>query len=273
MNTNKSKKIKDQSFDKYLYYLSSVQSPDSDVEFMADTYYALKGRAATILREDFCGTFSTCSAWVQLDESKRAIGIDLDPEPLGWGYNHLLPNLTDDQKSRLQIIEGDVLRPHDIGGADIVCALNFSYFGFKDRDVLKHYFMRCRENLNDDGVLILDCFGGSQCYEANEEETIDEEEGYSYFWDQDSYNPVTGEAQFYIHFRRNGEKRRERVFSYDWRLWSLPELRDLLKEAGFRSSHIYWEGTDEDGSGNGEFTPTTEGEECESWIAYIVAEK
>ena len=43
----------------------------------------------------------------------------------------------------------------------------------------------------------MDIFGGSECYEANEEET--EHDDFSYFWDQDSYDPVTNEAMFYIH--------------------------------------------------------------------------
>ena len=33
------------------------------------------------------------------------------------------------------------------------------------------------------------------------------------------------------------------------------------------------EGADEDGDGNGEFTPATVGDAAEGWIAYIVAEK
>ena len=78
---------------------------------------------------------------------------------------------------------------------------------------------------------------------------------------------------FYIHFQRTGEEKREKVFSYDWRIWSLAELKDILSEVGFSSSQVYWEGTDEDGDGDGLFTPTEKGEECESWIAYMVAKK
>lgn len=46
----------------------------------------------------------------------------------------------------------------------------------------------------------------------------------------------------------------------------------MLMEAGFRPS-VYWEGTDEDGDGNGVFEKTMEGEADAGWIAYIVAEK
>ena len=75
----------------------------------------------------------------------------------------------------------------------------------------------------------------------NEEET--EHDGFSYFWDQDSYDALTNFGQFYIHFKRKGEKKREKVFSYDWRLWSIPELKECLLEAGFEKTVVYWEGT------------------------------
>ena len=159
----------------------------------------------------------------------------------------------------------------EITKADIIAALNFSYFGFKKRSELLEYFKASYQALSEQGVLILDCFGGPSCMEPNIHET--EFEDFSYYWDQDSYNPLTNEAQFYIHFKRRGEAKREKVFSYDWRLWSLAELQDLAEEAGFNRSHIYWEGTDEDGEGNGEFEKTTSGEICEAWVAYLVAEK
>ena len=68
-------------------------------------------------------------------------------------------------------------------------------------------------------------------------------------------------------------KKMNQVFKYDWRLWTLPELSDILKEAGFKDVHVYWEGDDKEGYGNGEFTRVTEEENCEVWIAYIAARK
>jgi len=56
-------------------------------------------------------------------------------------------------------------------------------------------------------------------------------------------------------------------------MYTAPELRDLLLEAGFSKATVYWEGEDEDGEGNGEFTPDEKGEADLAWIAYIVAEK
>ena len=37
----------------------------------------------------------------------------------------------------------------------------------------------------------------------------------------------------------------------DWRHYSLPELRDVLLEAGFASVDAYWEGTDATGRAGG----------------------
>jgi len=107
--------------------------------------------------------------------------------------------------------------------------------------------------------------------EPNEEET--EHKGFSYFWDQDSFDPVTNFAEFYIHFKRKGEKKRKKVFSYQWRMWTIPEIRECMEEVGFQKTHVYWEGSDEDGDGNGEFKRVEQGEDCDSWVAYVVAEK
>jgi hypothetical protein len=62
-------------------------------------------------------------------------------------------------------------------------------------------------------------------------------------------------------------------------LWSLPELKELLEEAGFSKVRIYWEEFEEDEDdedlmeGTGEFFEATEVENQESWQVYIVAEK
>ncbi len=68
-------------------------------------------------------------------------------------------------------------------------------------------------------------------------------------------------------------KKIEQVFTYDWRMWSIPEIRDIMHEVGFRKTHVYWEGTAKDGSGDGNFTRVDHGEACQSWIAYVVGEK
>ncbi len=264
------KKNRLENFDKYWYYNKSVQSADIDVVFFQDTYKELKGKMPQSFREDFCGTFKLSCEWVKLNESYNAVAVDLDLEPIQYGLENYLPELTNEEQSRLKVMQANVLDPN-LPKADIIAACNFSYFIFKKREELKDYFKRNLNALNDGGLLILDVFGGTHCYEPNEEET--EHKGFSYFWDQDSYDPVTNEALFYIHFKPKGEKKIKKVFTYDWRMYSIPEIKDILTDCGFKNVHIYWEGTEKNGEGDGEFKKVVSGEHCDSWIAYIVAEK
>jgi hypothetical protein len=44
-------------------------------------------------------------------------------------------------------------------------------------------------------------------------------------------------------------------------------------EAGFAKVDVWWEQVDEDGEGNGEYTPTECEDNQESWLVYIVAQK
>ncbi|WP_218110242.1 class I SAM-dependent methyltransferase [Oligoflexus tunisiensis] len=258
------------AFDKYLYYARSVQSPDVDAAFLDRVYREIRGQEARVLGEDFCAAFALCCEWAKLNADKVAYGIDLDPEPLEYGRAHYLNQLNAEQKARVHTLQTDVMNP-ELPKADIIAPLNFSYFGFKQRADLKRYFQAAFDRLNDKGLLIMDCFGGQSCMEPNEHET--EYDDFSYYWDQDTFDPLTNEAMFYIHYRPKGQKKIKNVFTYDWRLWSLPELRDLLEEIGFKKVHYYWEGTDEDGEGDGNFNKIDKGEICDSWVAYIVGEK
>lgn len=265
------KKIKNtKPFDKYHYYTKAVQSPETDVEYLDQVYTQLTGSKAKTLREDFCGTFAISTEWVKTKKDHVAYSIDLDPEPLRYGEAVYFNKLKKDQQDRLYPICGDVMEVK-LPLVDVACALNFSYFLFKTREKLVKYFSKVYKSLNSKGILVIDVFGGSHCYDENQEKT--EHRGFNYYWHQKGFDPVTNGAQFAIHFKRNGEPKRKDVFQYDWRLWSIPELRELLVEAGFQKTHVYWEGTKKDGTGNGHFTMTEQGEPCLSWIAYIAAEK
>ena len=126
-------------------------------------------------------------------------------------------------------------------------------------------------SLNEDGLFFMDVFGGADAYNECREKT--KQTGFTYIWEQASYEPVSGHYVCHIHFKFPDGSRLKRAFSYDWRLWSLPELRDLLDEAGFRDSHVYWEGEDEEGEPNGEYNRVQTGENDPAWIAYLVAER
>lgn len=267
------KKEMQREFDKYFYYSESVQSPPEDAKFLDGIYReARKGKVARVFREDFCGTFANCCEWVKLGPGREAHGVDLDPEPLEYGKAQYLSRLSPAEQKRVRIHKRDVLKP-GMPQADLVCAMNFSYFIFKARQDLRRYFKNCLSSLAANGVLVLDCFGGSKCSEPNEEVTEHGDPAFDYYWDQDTFDPLTNEAMFYIHFKRRGEKKRTKVFTYDWRMWSPAELRDLLYEVGFSRVDFLWEGSTPDGEGDGEFRRVEHGEDCEAWICYILGLK
>ena len=264
--------------DRYALYGLSVQEPANEAEFFTKTYKALNGREPRTLREDFCGTHAVCCEWVKLHPDNTAVGIDLDPEPLAWGKKNLQPKLTDEQRGRIALLEDDA-RTRGEAPADVLAAQNFSFFLFKTRDALRDYFQHAHANLADDGIMVMDMMGGSECYEEEHEDirTIESDvpgfKKFKYVWEQARFNPITADALFHIHFRFKDGSRLDKAFTYDWRFWTIPEVRELLAEAGFSASTVYWETTDEDGEETGEFEPATEGDADPSWIAYIVARK
>lgn len=256
-------------FDKYDLYRKAVQSPEADVEFYQKVYRDLRKKSPRLLREDFCGTFMIAAEWVKLHKQHKAYGVDIDLEPMEYGRDHYQDKLSENQKSRLVVLRKNVLTP-GLPKVDISVAVNFSYYVFKSRDLLKRYFQNVYRSLNSKGVFIVDAFGGGQCQDAAED--THRYPGFTYYWDQTSFDPVSNQGLFYIHFRYRGKKYKK-VFTYDWRMWSLPEIRELMTEVGFKKTHIYWEGTNRKGEGNGIFTRTEKGESCLSWIAYVVGEK
>jgi hypothetical protein len=254
-----------------------------------ETFKALRGRHALRLREDFCGTANTCCEWVRRRPANIAYGFDLDPVPLDWGRTHLLTKLRPAQRDRVHLRQTDVLAEHpDMRGTlDCVLAMNFSFWIFRHRASMLSYFRRVLEDLAPDGVFFLDFYGGSDALrEMTERRPIpragraDTEPSmvgfnspFTYIWDQESYNPVTGELTCKIHFAFPDGSRMRDAFVYHWRLWGLKEIREMLEEAGFARTTVYWEGDDEEGGGNSVFTATEKGEACASWVCYLTAEK
>ncbi|MGD8309727.1 MAG: class I SAM-dependent methyltransferase [Chromatiales bacterium] len=256
--------------DRHRLYEQSVQCPEAEVDFIDQTFRRLRGRKAHTLREDFCGTAGVCCEWVARRRTNRAIGVDIDREVLDWGREHNLSGLTRAQAARVELLEEDVARVRT-APVDAICAMNFSYWLFKDRRQLKRYLKRVRDALVDDGVLFLDAYGGYDSFREIEEER--EVDGFTYVWEQEKYEPISGGLICHIHFAFPDGSRMDRAFSYDWRLWTLPEVRDLLEEAGYSRVTVYWQGWDKDGEPDGDFRPAEEGEADAGWICYITAEK
>jgi hypothetical protein len=270
----KSSRYTARTADRYELYQLAVQSPENDVAFLRRLFRRVVGRPALHFREDFCGTALLCATWVKQGAAFTAEGVDLDPEPLAWGREHNLAPLGDDAR-RIELHQADVRAP-STRKADLRVAQNFSFCIFKQRAELLEYFRIVREGLADDGVFALDLYGGTESTMAMEEPRK-VEGGFTYVWEQARYLPGSGDYTCHIHFRfRDGTEMRK-AFSYEWRYWGLPELKDLLREAGFSRVSSYFEQTDEeDGSGNGVFARDETGascEDCAGWIAYLIAQK
>lgn len=257
--------------DKYDLYQRAVQEPEADCRFFDRVYRKAYGRRPLVLREDFCGTAATCCQWVRDGARREAHGYDLDPEPLAWGRAHNLSRLPAGARLRVRLVEQDVLAV-DHTGADVIAAQNFSYFGFRTREKLLEYFRAARANLAPQGVLVLDIMGGPEVLEEDVEEHKRMGD-VTYVWEQERFDPIHHRLKCHIHFKLRGGGWIRRAFSYDWRLWTIPEVRELLDEAGFCASEVYWEDTGSDGEGNGVFRKRRRAESDPAWVSYVVAIK
>jgi SAM-dependent methyltransferase len=255
-------------FDKYAYYRASAQGPDGLMVILDQFYSEARGGAKPrTLREDFCGTFDNCCAWVRRGPERRAVGVDLDSEPLVYGCAHYRPRLRLLEQLRIRVIQDNVLTP-GLPNADMIVALNLSYFVFKTRVELLAYFRNCMRTLEPGGMLVLDCLGGSAHHKPNEQSQ--HKDGFTYFFEQEGFDPVTHEALFHIHFQRDGERKRRRVFTYDWRIWTVPELRDALLEAGFDAVRTYWPQTTEEGELLWYLADQADDEQSPNWWSFVV---
>lgn len=271
---NKDKKRKPtmaEEADRHKLYEQSVQCVEAEIDFVDATYSKLRERHGVTLREDFCGTANTSCEWIRRRTCNRAIGVDLDTEVLEWGRKNNISKLKPSQANRIELLEEDVMKVRT-EPMDIILAMNFSYWIFNDRTTMLEYFRRVRDSLSEDGIFFLDAFGGYEAQRVMKERT--KYKKHTYTWDQAYYNPINGRMLCHIHFKLKDGSRMDKAFSYEWRLWSLPEIQELLREAGYSNVTVYWQGEDEDtGEGDGEFYPTDEGTPDAGWIAYIVAEK
>jgi hypothetical protein len=268
----KGKPPKASRVDRYDLYQQSVQVPSYEVKFFDRVYKAEYGRPAALLREDFCGTFAICCNWVRKRPERQALGVDLDPEPLRWGREHNLAKLHEEDRGRVTLLQDDV-RAVEGPKADIVAAENFSWWIFKTRAELREYFEAARANLKPKGVFVLDSMGGSEVIEEDHED-VTKYDGFKYVWEQARFDPITHHCQFHIHFKFKDGSALRKAFTYDWRLWTLPETTEVLAEAGFSRADVYWEGTDpETGEGNEVYRKREHAPSESVWISYIVGVK
>lgn len=255
--------------DKYDLYHLAVQAPDDEVVFLERVYRERRKRVPRHLREDFSGTALVATEWVKRSHARTAEAYDIDAEVFDWAReNHVgeLGRVGD----RLQLCLSDVRAP-SLTPPDVRCAENFSYFIFSTRPEMLDYFRAVHRDLAPDGIFVIDAWGGAGATDPIEEKRS-LPGGVTYVWEQESYEPATGAMTCHIHFRFRDGSALEKAFSYSWRYWFLPELRDILFEAGFAGVDSYFEDLGADGEGTGVFSRGP-GPVDASYIAYLVAAK
>jgi SAM-dependent methyltransferase len=261
--------------DKYTLYQLSVQDVDADVRLIQQFYAAMNPGLIDlprIFREDFCGTGATSCAWAASAPDRVSVGLDLDAEPIIWGMSNNRNKLKDGA-ARVTFIQTDVRTPPpNVPLADVIAAWNFSWCSFQDRAELRSYFESCKNGLAPGGIFTVDIYGGPEAQVAGEDVT--DHGAFAYIWDQELIDPVSGRTICHIHFDLPDGSRMEKAFTYDWRLWTVPEVREVLLEAGFHQVDVWWEGVelDEDGDavGNGRFERVKTVENEQAWVAFIV---
>lgn len=254
--------------DRFDLYEHCVQTPDGAARLLA----AIHGGRPRVLREDFAGGGGICKAWVRAGRGRaggrEAIAVDHDPEPL----------------RRLAGVEGvrtlcaDVRRAR--ARADVIAALNFPLGYFFERRDLVAYLRACRKRLLPRGVFVADTYGGRGAFDratTSADFVLPGGERVRYTWEQREADPVRGRVVNALHFRVRAAGRRTRVlrdaFVYHWRLWSIPELVDACRDAGFGRVEVFDPQAGAlDEHGRLHVRPVDAGEGLgEDWVVYVAA--
>lgn len=252
-------------YNKHDLYELCVQSPKDLVPLLR----AVHGSDPITLGEDFSGTAALSHLWVER-EACKAIAVDLDHESLHKRGDH----------KRIVKRECDVFEVDD--ACDVLFVGNFSIGYLHTREELVAYLKHVKSRIAAGGVFICDTYGGDTAYTLGGVHRAHPMPGGKlcrYTWEQHEADPTTGMVTNLIHFRveRAGviEFELEDAFIYEWRLWSIPELRDAMSDAGFKESLVYTKLADAlDADGNAYVMPVENGQEEleESYIVLVAAQ-
>lgn len=252
--------------DKHELYQLSVQAVDHELGFIEKVYRNIYRERPLDLREDFCGTALFSAVWAKSHADRRSVGVDISRETLAWGQERNVDPLGT-ASERVTLLCEDV-RQKRKQKHHVINAMNFSYSVFRTRDQMREYFSSVKRSLLTEGIFVMDAYGGwdSQQPMCEPRKVA---EGFVYVWDQNKFDPITHEVVNYIHFEFKDGTKLERAFTYEWRYWTLPELRELLIEAGFSEVRVYWDVAPDDEEEK--YKVLTKAENQPGWLAYLVA--
>jgi hypothetical protein len=221
-----------------------VQAPAMQARFLR----ALHGDGGRVLCEDFSGPASIARAWARLGSAYRGVGVDRDAEPL----RHAVRRAREQgiPRGRFSVERADVLGART--KADVIAAFNFAMCELHERARLGRYLRRARGRLGRGGIFACDTYGGPDALtRGSTSRRVRTPIGMvRYTWQQRRADPLTGRVENAMHFTPARGSAMRDAFVYDWRLWSVAELRDAMVEAGFArvEAHLtYGEAIDERG--------------------------
>jgi SAM-dependent methyltransferase len=195
---------------------------------------AVHGARPRVLREDFCGTGALARHWTRTIPRARAIAIDADPGVL-----------TRASAPRVRTVCANVMNAHDRG--DILAATNFSIGYWRSRTQLVAYLKHARDCLNPRGTFVCDTYGGRDAFRTlslTQKFKGARGERIEYTFAQRDADAITGMVLDTLSFVVRPAVRAKPIrfpdaFAYRWRLWSIPELGDALRDAGFSHFDVY----------------------------------
>lgn len=220
---------------RYDLYELAAQAPVAEAAFLR----AVHAHNPEVLAEDFAGPCGIARAWLTLADHHRAICTDLDHEPLDHARDRTLRDLGAGALARIDFHSCDVRTTK--GRADIIASLNFAVGELHDRPALLTYLRHALARLHPKGILVCDTYAGPDALvPGSYDQEIDTDHGtVHYTWRQVEADPLTHRVRNAMDFRLPDGKRMPDAFTYDWRLWTIPELRDACREAGFPRTQVF----------------------------------
>lgn len=238
---------------------------------------AAHGRKPKVLREDFSGSGALARAWAASHRSRSSIAVDIDPGVLTLAAAQLrvTPEVADAKRSRTR--------------ADIIAATNFPIGYQHTRAALLQYLKNAKKALKPGGIFVCDLYGGRDAFSPGKIIQMLRApmvapwngELVEYTFEQRAADPISGLVLDTLHFRAWKKSNKSKkpdlelrdAFVYHWRLWSLPELTDALKEAGFRAVEVHDRlGDAVDSSGKLYLNPNKKDNLLdENWVVYVAA--
>lgn len=243
--------------DRFDCYELCVQSPRHVAGFLRGLVRGPHPTPHPILAEDFCGTAAVSRRWVADarglagggagglagGDGPLAIAADLDAQTLDKARTLAA---RDGVADGIAFAHTDVLTGA-LPPAHVIFVGNFSIGYLHDRASLVAYLARCRARLaRSGGAFVCDTYGGPGAFRLGalqRKHPAPGREIIHYLWRHEDADPVTALVTNSISFRieLDGEIIADlpRAFVYRWRLWSLPELREAMLDAGFQRMEVY----------------------------------